>query len=79
MFNAISSVVVGWLTIRARVAPLAVGWLLIVGGLLNPLSGLTLVGLFTILLGIVSGLTEAVAVAAYGWTLVGSTRHSQAG
>ena len=33
MFNAISSVVVGPLAIRPRVAPLAVGWLLIVGGL----------------------------------------------
>ncbi len=67
--------VVGWLTIRARVFPAAVGWLLIVGGVLNLLSGLTPAGLFTTLLGIVSGLAGAVAIAGYGWTIIGSTRH----
>jgi hypothetical protein len=80
VFNLLGSVVVGWLTIRARVFPAAVGWLLMVGGVLNLLGGLTPAGFFTTLLGIVSGLAGAVAVAGYGWTIVGSTRqHSQAG
>jgi hypothetical protein len=80
VFNLLGSVVVGWVTIRARVFPAAVGWLLIVGGVLNLLGGLTPAGLFTSVLGIVSGLAGAVAVAGYGWTIVGSTwRHSQAG
>ncbi len=79
VFNLLGSVVVGWLTIRARVFPAAVGWLLAVGGVLNLLGGLTPAGLFTSVLGIVSGLAGAVAVAGYGWTIVGSTRqHSQA-
>ena len=72
--NALGSVVVGWLTIRARVFPAAVGWLLLVGGVLNLLGGLTPAGLFTTLLGIVSGLPGAIASAGYGWTIVRSTR-----
>jgi hypothetical protein len=80
MFGLIGSVVVGWMTIRARVFPAVVGWLLIVGGVLNLLGGLTPAGLFTTLVGITSALAEAVATAGYGWTIVGSTRHhSQAG
>jgi hypothetical protein len=80
MFGLLGSVVVGWMTIRARVFPAAVGWLLIVGGMLNLLGGLTPAGLFTTLVGITSALAEAVATAGYGWTIVGSTRHhSQAG
>lgn len=63
-----------------RCAPAAMGWLLLVGGVLNLLSGLTPAGLFTTLLGITSGLAEAGAIAGYGWTIIGSTRHhSQAG
>jgi hypothetical protein len=80
VFNLLGSVVVGWVTIRARVFPATVGWLLIVGGVLNLLGGLTPAGLFTTLLGIVSGLAGAVAIGGYGWTIVGSTRqHSQGG
>jgi hypothetical protein len=75
VFNLLGSIIVGWVTIRARVFPAAVGWLLIVGGVLNLLGGLTPADLFTTLVGIVSGLAGAVAVAGYGWTLVGSTRH----
>ena len=75
VFNAIGSVVVGWLTIRARVFPATAGWLLLVAGVLNLLSGLTPVGLFTTLVGVVSGLAGAVAIAGYGWTIIGSTRH----
>ena len=75
VFNLLGSIIVGWVTIRARVFPAAVGWLLMVGGVLNLLGGLTPAGLFTTLLGIVSGLAGAVAMAGYGWTIVGSTRH----
>jgi hypothetical protein len=75
VFNLLGSIIVGWVTIRARVFQALVGWLLIVGGVLNLLGGLTPAGLFTTLVGIVSGLAGAVAVAGYGWTLVGSTRH----
>lgn len=32
VLTLLGSVAVGWLTIRARVTPLAVGWLLLVGG-----------------------------------------------
>jgi hypothetical protein len=75
LFGLVGSVVIGWVTIRARVFPAAVGWLLIVGGILNFLGGLTPAGLFTTLVGISSALAEAVAIAGYGWTIVGSTRH----
>ena len=74
VFNLLGSLVVGWVTIRARVFPAAVGWLLIVSGVLNLLGGLTPAGLFTTLLGIVSGLAGSVAMAGYGWTIVRSTR-----
>ncbi len=75
VFNLLGSIIVGWVTIRARVFQALVGWLLIVGGVLNLLGGLTPADLFTTLVGIISGLAGAVAVAGYGWTLVGSTRH----
>lgn len=44
LFNLLGSVVVGWLTIRARVFPVAVSWLLLVGGVPNLLGGLTPAG-----------------------------------
>jgi hypothetical protein len=78
LFSAVcgllGSVVVGWLTVRARAFPAAVGWLLIVGGVLNLLSGLTPASLFTSVLGIISGLAEAAAIAGYGWTIINNTR-----
>jgi hypothetical protein len=73
VFTLLGSVVVGWVSIRARVFPAAVGWLLLVGGVLNLLGGLIPAGLFTTLVGISSGLAEAVAVAGYGWTINSTT------
>jgi hypothetical protein len=79
VFNLLGSVVIGWLTVRARVFPSMVGWLLVVGGVLNLPGGLAPAGPFTTLLGVVSGLATAVAIAGYGWIIVNSTRrHSQA-
>ena len=54
MFFLVGSGVVGYLTIRARVFPAVVGWLLIVGGVLNLVSGLIPAGLVATILGDIS-------------------------
>ena len=74
LFGLVGSVVVGWMTIRARVFPAVVGWLLLIGGILNILSAYTPAGFFTTMLGSISALAGAVALAGYGWTIVGSAR-----
>jgi hypothetical protein len=66
IFFLIGSVVVGYVTIRARVFPAAVGWLLIIGGILNIVSGL----MPATILGISSVLAQAVAIAGYGWFII---------
>ncbi len=70
LFFLVGSILVGWLTIRSRVFPAAVGWLLIVGGVLNLVSGLLPAGLIATLLGVISLLTQTAAFAGYGWIII---------
>lgn len=53
IFFLVGSVVRGAVTIRAQVFPAAVGWLLIVGGVLNLVSGLMPAGLIATMLGVI--------------------------
>jgi hypothetical protein len=70
LFFLVGSVVVGAVTIRAQVFPIAMGWFLIVGGVLNLVSGLTPAGLIATILGVISLLAQSVAFAGYGWVII---------
>lgn len=70
IFFLVGSGVVGYLTIRARVFPAVVGWLLIVGGVLNLVSGLIPAGLVATILGVISVLATSAAFAGYGWIII---------
>jgi len=77
IFFLIGSVVVGYVTIRARVFPAAVGWLLIIGGILNIVSGLMPAGLVATILGVSSVLAQTVAIAGYGLIIIRRTLERQ--
>jgi len=68
------SVLVGWVTIQARVFSSVVGWLLIAGGLLNFVGGLTPTGAITTALGVIGVLAQAGAEIGYGWGIVSRAR-----
>ncbi len=70
LFFLVGSILVGWLTIRSRVFPAAVGWLLIVGGILNMASGLMPAGLIATTMGVISLLAQSAAFAGYGWIII---------
>jgi hypothetical protein len=70
IFFLVGSVVVGAVTIRAQVFPAAIGWFLIVGGVLNLVSGLMPAGLVATLLGVIGVLAQTVAIAGYGWIII---------
>jgi len=70
LFFLVGSVVVGAVTIRAQVFPVAIGWLLIVGGILNLVSGLWPAGLIATLLGVIGVLAQTGAFAGYGWIII---------
>ena len=70
LFFLVGSILVGWLTIRAQFFPAAVGWFLIVGGVLNLVSGVMPAGLFATMLGVISLLATSVAFAGYGWIII---------
>ncbi len=70
LFGLVGSLLVGWVTIRAKVFHPAIGWLLIVGGVLNVIGGLLPAGIGTTLVGIVTGLAQGAALGGYGWTML---------
>jgi len=70
----VGSLLVGWVTIQAKVFSPVFGWLLMVGGVLNFVSGLTPAGIGTTIVGIIAGLAQVGALAGYGWTIVRSTQ-----
>jgi len=74
----IGSVLVGWLTIQARVFPAAPGWLLMLGGVLNLVGGLSLDGSAATIVGITSLLAQTAAIAGYGWIVVSRTPSARA-
>lgn len=70
LFGMVGSLLVGWVTIRAKVFHPAIGWLLIVGGVLNLIGGLLPAGIGAELVGIISGLAQGIAIGGYGWTML---------
>ena len=66
----VGSILVGWVTIRARVFPAAIGWLLMVGGVLNLVSGSLPAGLMATMLGVIGVLAQTGAIAGYGWIII---------
>jgi hypothetical protein len=70
LFGLVGSLLVGWVTIRAKVFHPTIGWLLIVGGVLNLIGGLLPAGAGTPLVGIITTLAQASAIGGYGWTML---------
>jgi hypothetical protein len=70
LFGMVGSLLVGWVTIRAKVFHPAIGWLLMVGGVLNVVGGLLPAGTSTDLVNIIAGLAQVVALGGYGWTML---------
>jgi hypothetical protein len=52
------------------VGSVAIGWLLIVGGILNLVNGLLPAGLIATLLGVIGVLAQTGAFAVYGWIII---------
>lgn len=70
LFGLVGSLLVGWVTIRAKVFHLMIGWLLIVGGVLNFAGGLLPGGIGATLVGVIAGLAQVGAFGGYGWTIL---------
>lgn len=70
LFGLVGSLLVGWGTIRAKVLHPAIGWLLIVGGVLNLIGGLLPAGTGTDLVGIIAELAQVGALGGYSWTML---------
>lgn len=66
LFGLVGSLLVGWTTIQAKVFHPAIGWLLIVWGVLNVAGGLLPAGTGATILGIIVGLAEVGAIGGYG-------------
>jgi hypothetical protein len=70
LFALLGSLLLGWATIRATIFHPALGWLLIVGGVLNFSGGLLPTGSGTELMDIIATLAQVGAIAGYGWTIL---------
>jgi hypothetical protein len=77
LFGLVGSLLLGWATIRAAVFHPTIGWLLIVGGVLNFVGGLLPAGIGIDVLATITALVQAAAVAGYGWTLLRSATFAQ--
>jgi hypothetical protein len=64
------SLLVGWATVRARVFHLAIGWLLMVGGVLHLVGGLLPGGPGTTVVGMLATVAQAGAVGGFGSTVL---------
>jgi hypothetical protein len=70
LFGLVGSLLLGWATIQAQVFHPVIGWLLIVGGVLNVAGGLLPAGVGQTLVDVVTILAQAGAVGGYGWTML---------
>jgi len=69
----VGSVVVGWITIRAKVFPSWIGWLLLVTGVLNFAAGYLPAGMLTTTVDVIVGVATSLPIAGYGWSIVQRT------
>jgi hypothetical protein len=72
LFGLVGSLLLGWATIQAKVFHPAIGWLLIVSGVLNIVGWPLPAGAGQTLVGIITTLAQAGAIAGYGWTVLRS-------
>lgn len=70
LFALVGSLLLGWATIRAAIFHPAIGWLLVVYGVLNLVGGLLPASVGTELLDIIATLAQVGAIAGYGWTIL---------
>jgi hypothetical protein len=66
----VGDVLVGALTVRTRVFPTWVGWLLAVSGLINVGTGLLSGAIDLIALAVFGAVLGLLAIAGYGWTII---------
>jgi hypothetical protein len=72
LFGLVGSLLLGWATIQAKVFHPAIGWLLIVSGVLNIVGWPLPAGAGQTLVGVIATLAQAGAIAGYGWTVLRS-------
>jgi hypothetical protein len=77
LFGLVGSLLLGWATIWAKIFHPAIGWLLIVGGVLNVVGGLLPAGAGTSVIGIFAALAQIGAIGGYGWTMLRSAPLTQ--
>lgn len=70
VLGLVGSVLLGWVTIQSRAFHPAIGWLLIVGGVLNLVGGLIPGGAIAFVVVVVTMLAQAGALGGYGWTML---------
>jgi hypothetical protein len=70
LFGLVGSLLVGRSTIQAKDFHPAIGWLLMLGGVLNLTGGLLPANTGTTLVGIIAALAQAGALGGYGWTML---------
>jgi hypothetical protein len=79
LFGLVGSLLLGWATIQAKVFHPVIGWLLILGGVLNIVGWPLPVGAGQTLVGVITTLAQASAIGGYGWTILrGATYAHQA-
>jgi hypothetical protein len=76
LFGMVGSLLLGWATIRARAFHPALGWLLIVSGVLNIVGWPLPAGAGQTVVGIITTLAQAGASAGYGWTMLRGVTHA---
>jgi hypothetical protein len=77
LFGLVGSLLLGWATIRAAVFHPVIGWLLVLGGVLNLASWLLPAGAGQTLVGVITTLAQTGAFAGYGSTLLRGAIHAQ--
>lgn len=70
LFGLVGSLLLGWATIQAKVFHPAIGWLLIIGGVLNVAGGLLPAGAGTTVVGVITTLVQVGAIVGFGWTML---------
>jgi hypothetical protein len=70
VLGLVGSLLVGWVTIQTKVFHPVIGWLLIVGGVLNLVSGVVPGGDIAFVVAVVTTLAQAGALGGYGWTML---------
>lgn len=78
VLGLVGSLLLGWVTLNTTAFHSAIGWLLIVGGVLNLVGGVVPGGDIAFVVAVVTMLAQAGALGGYGWTML-QRSHSDTG